>query len=85
MRLYLFIGSPFALDVDTGVATVTSGRGKGKYREDLQLGHNEDVSWLTGLHKLHFRQWHKRLAGSAFLLTKLTGVQKNTINNTIIR
>lgn len=45
--LYLFIGSPFALDVDTGVATVTSGRGKGKYGEDLQLGHNEDVSWLT--------------------------------------
>lgn len=47
MCLYLFIGSPFALDVDTGVATVTSGRGKGKYGEDLQLGHNEDVSWLT--------------------------------------
>lgn len=44
--LDLFVGSPLALDVDAGVAAVTSSCAKGKYGEDLQSGHSEEVSRL---------------------------------------
>lgn len=47
VRLYFFVGSSLALDVDAGLTAVTSSCGKGKYGEDLQSGHNVDAWWLN--------------------------------------